>query len=303
MNTTEYIKNAPRDTFLYLLSIITLVASAVSFGTLVFGLINIAFPDPLQPYVSINYGSIRVALSALVVVFPVFYWVSRFLHKDVIANPEKRDAKIRRWLMYLTVFAAALVAIGDLVTLIYSFLQGDLTTPFLLKILTVFFIAGSSLFYYLSEVKNRVYPRLAFGTVIVVVVAAAVVLGFYKAGSPQSQRLIRFDQQKISSLQGIQSQLVYYWQQKGSLPADLTALNDSLSKFVVPTDPQTGASFEYHKTGTQTFQLCADFNRPSDESLSPRYYYGDENWQHGPGRTCFDRTIDQTLYPVKPIYQ
>ncbi len=296
MNTD--IKNAPRDTFLYLLSIITLVASAVSFGALVFGLINIGFPDPLQPYVSVNFGAIRVALATLIVVFPVFYWASAFLHKDVVANPEKRDAKIRRWLMYLTVFAAALVVIGDLVTLIYSFLQGDLTTPFLLKVITVFFIAGSSLSYYLSEVKNRSYPRKAFQILIVAVVVAAVVLGFYKAGSPQSQRLVRFDQQKVGDLQGIQSQLVYYWQQKGTLPSELTALNDPISSFMVPVDPQTGAPFEYHKTGAQAFQLCAQFNRVSEEGVA---YPSGDNWQHGEGKACFDRTIDQALYPpVKP---
>ena len=299
------IKNTPRDTFLYLLSIITLVASAISFGALVFGLIDIRFPDPLNPYASVNYGGIRMALATLIIVFPVFFWVSTFLHKDVVTNPEKRDSKLRKWLMYLTVFAAGLVVIGDLVTLIYNFLQGDLTTPFLLKILTVFFIAGSSFFYYLSEIRAHTYPRKAFQAVIVVVVAAAVVFGFYKAGSPASQRLIRFDQQKIGNLQNTQDRLVYYWQQKGSLPAALSELNDPISGFAVPSDPQTGEKYEYIRTGARAFQLCAVFNLPSqaDPSIAKPVFPPEQifyNWQHETGRSCFDRTIDPLLYPVKP---
>ena len=295
----ENTKNAPRDTFLYLLSIITLITSAVAFGSLVFGLINIWFPDALQPYASVNYTSIRLALATLIVSFPVFFWVSLFLHNDVTANPEKRDAKIRRWLMYLTVFAAGLVVIGDLVTLIYSFLQGDLTMPFVLKVLVVFFIAGSSLFYYLNEVKNRSYPRHVFRVLIIGVVVLAVVSGFYKAGSPQSQRLIRFDQQKVSDLSVIQNQLVYYWQQKGSLPANLSLLNDPISGFTSPIDPQSNQVYEYRLVSMKVFQLCAEFNKPSEGTPSYPVGYLD-NWQHSAGRVCFDRSIDSVLYPVKP---
>ncbi len=301
---TETTKNTPRDAFLYILSIIMLVASAISFGTLVFGLIDIAFPDKLQPYAFINYGAIRVALSTIIIVFPVYFWASRFLHKDVVAHPEKRESKIRRWLMYLTVFVAGLVVIGDLVTLVYNFLQGDIPTSFLLKVLTVFFIAGSSLFYYLSEVKNRVYPRKVFQILVVGVVSLMVVLGFYKAGSPQNQRLIRFDQQKEGHLSMIQDYIVHsYWQSKGALPVKLSDLNDPISSFSVPTDPQTDEQYGYRVLGVRSFQLCASFNLPSSEestrSISP--YYGINNWQHGTGTVCFDRTIDQTLYPVKPL--
>jgi len=240
------------------------------------------------------------------VLFPVFFWVSRFIHKDVTANPEKQDSKLRKWLMYLTVFAAALVVIGDLIALIYSFLQGDLTTPFILKVVTVFFIAGSSFFYYLSEIRSRKYPRTAFQAVIVAVVVLAVVFGFYKAGSPQNQRLVRFDQQIVNNLQMIQDRLVYYWQQKGSLPTNLAELNDPISGFSVPVNPQTGDQYEYRTTAARSFQLCAEFNVSSqnDQNIArpsypqnPTFY----NWEHNSGYSCFDRTIDPSLYPVKPV--
>lgn len=292
--------STPRDTFLYLLSLVTLIASAVSFGMLVYQFIDLKFPDVLQYGTSGNYATIRSALAALVVVFPVFYWVSRVIHRDVVAEPAKRNLRVRRWLMYLTVFIAGIVVIGDLVTLIRSYLNGDLTTAFLLKVLTILFIAGSALFYYLSELRNRSYPRNVFQVVIVAVVVLTVGFGFYTAGSPQNQRLIRFDEQKISDLQNIQNRIVYYWQQKGAIPATLDALNDPIGGFSAPRDPQSKSTYEYRVTGARSFELCANFNRPNtDASLT----YA-ENWQHDAGRVCFDRAIDQTLYPVnsqKPV--
>src|SRR3989344_4983040 len=137
-------KNTPRDVFLYLLSIITLIASAISFGVLVFQYINIYFPDIITDYyvsASAYFSQIRQALATLIVIFPVYVWVSRFLKKDVEANSEKRELKIRKWLLYFTVFAAALVIIGDLVALINTFLNGELTTRFILNVLAIIFIA------------------------------------------------------------------------------------------------------------------------------------------------------------------
>ena len=136
-------KNQPRDVFLYLLSIISLVASTIGIGILLFQYINVYFPDVISdPYFSPSnyYGTIRSALAALIVFFPVYLWVSRFLKKDIDENPEKRELKIRKWLLYLTLFVASLTIIGDLIALIYNFLNGELTLRFVYKILSIFFI-------------------------------------------------------------------------------------------------------------------------------------------------------------------
>mgnify|MGYP001564185816 FL=1 len=157
-------KNLPRDTFLYLLAIISLITVAVGFGMAAFNYIDYYFPDPATDYYRCagflgrclsNYESpIRQAMAMLIVVFPVFLWVSRFLRKDVEGHPEKRELKIRKWLLNLTLFAAALVIIGDFVTVVSNFLQGELTTRFILKALTIFFIAGSAFYYYLAQLKG-----------------------------------------------------------------------------------------------------------------------------------------------------
>lgn len=152
-------KTGPKDVFMHLLAIIALYASAGSFIALVFQYINILIPDVLQ--YGDYYGrvaanrAVRWSIAALVVVFPVYVFTNWYLNKDCSRTPEKRDFRLRKWLIYFTLFASALIIIGDLVTLIYNLLGGELTTRFLLKILTVFFTAGSVFYYYLWDLRRH----------------------------------------------------------------------------------------------------------------------------------------------------
>ncbi len=151
------VKTEPKDVFLHLLAIITLYASAVSFGSLLFDYINLAFPDALRGdyYVyAAAANSIRWSISMLVIVFPVYVFTTWFLHKGYAREPFRKSFRIRKWLVYLTLFIAALVIIGDFVGLIYNFLGGELTMRFFLKIFAVFFIAASMFIYYFWDMKR-----------------------------------------------------------------------------------------------------------------------------------------------------
>lgn len=154
-------KTSPKDVFLHLLAIIMLYVSAAEFLVLVFQYINLTFPDVLEMgnyyYGGENpaYGYIRWAVSTLIVVFPTYIITSRFLNKAYDAEPGKRNLRIRKWLIYFTLFVAALAIIGDLVTLVYTFLNGEFTMRFVLKVLAVFFVAGSIFYYYLSDLRQH----------------------------------------------------------------------------------------------------------------------------------------------------
>jgi len=304
-------KNLPRDVFLYLLSIVALGMLAVNFGTLLFQFVNIAFPDAITDqynYYSSSqyYQVIRWAVSSLVIVFPVFLWISRFLKKDIQAYPEKRELKIRKWLLYLTLFVAGVVVIGDLIALVYSFMQGELTLRFILKILSILFIASSVFFYYLNELRDEQRSTKVFSKVIIVLIGAGIVGGFIVAGSPQAQRLNRFDERRVQDLTSIQWQIVSYWQAKQQLPLNLDMLTDSLSGFKAPLDPETQAAYEYRTLSDKSFQICATFkkdnhdaslNQPKPMSSEASYGGVESNWVHDAGRVCFDRTIDPDKFP------
>ncbi len=308
-------KTLPRDVFFYLLSIISLVASAVSLGVLLFQYINIYFPDVISdPYFSPSnyYGTVHSALAALIVFFPVYFWVSIFLKRDLTANPEKRELKIRKWLLYLTLFIAGLAIIGDLIALVYNFLEGELTTRFILKIFSILVIAGSAFYYYTNELKDNQKKSggmMMFVWGAVAFVIGVVAAGFVIAGSPQSQRLVRFDERRVNDLQLIQGQIVTYWQNNNVLPQNLDQLRNDIYGISIPVDPKTGQVYEYQVVNDLEFKLCANFET-STSSKDSRFYkpsampivgypFKNETWDHGKSPTCFERNIDTQL--IKPL--
>lgn len=298
-------KSSPRDVFMHLLATIALYISAASFGTLVYQYIDLKFPDPL------GFGGtqdpIRWAIAALVIVFPAYLWVSWILARDVEALPEKAGLRVRRWLYAFTLFAAAVIIIGDLVALIFRFLNGDLTGRFILKVLTVLFIAGAVFLYYGWLFRTAIpalrHPRMRlFALGVIAIVAIATISGFFVSGSPFRERLRRFDERRVSDLVVIQAQIISYWQRKGALPGGLSDLDDSISGFRAPVDPETNEGYGYKETGDVNFELCADFKTASSEVQNgprmPYGPYGTDNWNHGTGRVCFERAIDPDLYRI-----
>jgi hypothetical protein len=307
----EIKRNIPRDLFLHLLAIVTLYWSSISFVTLLWQFINKFLPDALNSiyYFDYSLGLIRFSVSSLFIVFPLFIFVSWYLNKIYAKEAVVRESKIRKWLIYLTLFIAALIVVGDLVTVINSLLGGETTLKFILKALSVLLVAGFVFGYYLDDVRRETpaksgkYFAWATGSLVII----AIITSFFIIGSPQSARLIQFDQQKISDLQTIQNQIVYYYQSKEKLPNFLSDLNDTISSFKAPIDPQTNQPYEYNVINAEnlTFELCAVFNKEGSDKYGetkPMSVYTQtsgvpENWQHIAGRTCFERTIDKQLYP------
>ncbi len=148
---------SPKDVFLHLLAIITLYVSAGSFVALLFQYINILFPDRLLAadyyYLESAYSTIRWSIASLIVIFPVYIWISRFLQKEMARDHEKAKSKIRKWLIYFTLFLTAIAIIVDLVTLIFNLLGGEITMHFILKVLVVLFVASAIFTYYLWDLR------------------------------------------------------------------------------------------------------------------------------------------------------
>lgn len=301
---TKRPETSPKDFFLHLLSIVTLYASAISFSTLVFQCINFWFPDVLGGYYSSSsFEAMRWAIAMLIVFFPTHIATSMFLNKEYGVSPEKKELRIRKWLLYFTLFVTALIILGDLVALLLNFMRGELTIRFLLKVFTIFFVAGSIFGYYLWELKNKEFTKKVktFIYIVSIIAGIAIIAGFFIAGSPKTERARRFDEQRISNLQMLQSEIVNYWQRKQVLPENLDALNDSIKGFSAPTDPSTKKAYTYMVNGPEAFVLCATFetNSVGDDVNTPRTMYGgwEGNWDHKVGEECFSRSIDKDLYP------
>ena len=310
-------KTSPKDFFLWAGVIVALYGSIVSLIALLFEYINYAFPDALANYMDPYGGPIRTAMAAVIVLVPTLIVLLRIIRGTIEREPGKANIWVRRWALGLTLFIATVTILIDLITLINTFLGGEVTTRFELKVLMVFLIAIGVFLHFLADMKGYwiVNPKKAssVGIGVIVLAAAVIVSGFFVVGSPQHVRMLRYDAQKVSDLQNIQYQVVNYWQAKRALPPSLDAVADPISGMSIPSDPQSNAPYAYKAVNNLSFQLCATFNAPTPDTAGKGGYGNginvsyptpaggmSDNWQHGAGQACFDRTIDPQRYPALP---
>ncbi len=307
-------KTTPKDFFLWAGAMIMLYGSAVAFIRLVFDYINYTFPDALNNYYYADpyQGSMSLEIASLIVLFPVFLVLMRIIRKDIAKDPSRGEIWIRRWALYLTLFIAGLTIVGDLITLIYTFLSGsDITVRFLLKVVVVLLVTGGGFMHFIADLWGywKQYPSRAnsVGWGVGALILVTIVAGFFIIGTPWQARQYRLDDQRTQDLQNLQSQILSFYQSKQQLPSVLKQLEDPTLYFNVPVDPETGASYEYIKDADLGFQLCATFTAASrSQQINgrttpvPASYGGkgiSDNWQHGVGRTCFVRSIDPDFFP------
>ncbi len=296
--------SSPWDVFIHLLAVIALYVSVYAVLTLLFQYINLALPDPLDNNTFSN-REIRYAVSILIIFFPAYCWAWRRIEIDLAANPGKRSFWVRTCPIYLTLFLAGLLALGDLASLVYYFMNGEWTSRFLLKVGSILAVAGAVLWYYRDALRRApgVTSRVTkvFQWSATVAVGAVLVVGFVIAGPPARARHETLDAQRVRDLSVIQSKVVDYWANKGHLPVTLDELRDSISGYVPETDPESHQPYGYFVAGPTSFQLCADFQLASDEQQNPyamRYMrgIGPSNWSHDSGHVCYSRTIDPDVY-------
>jgi len=302
-------KSIVKDFFLNLATFVSLYWLSISFIVLVFQIINTIFPDNI--FTDTNAVS-TFSLSSVIILTPVFFYLAFQTNKEILKDPSKKDMWIRRWLIYITMFFAGIAIIADGIVLINFFLNGDLTTRFILKVLTILVIPGF-IFWYLRYSLNRDYSKGAYNKplaiTVMLIILATIVGSFYVVGTPSEKRAQRVDQERIQDLGQIQYEITVYWQAKEKFPENLDTLSDPLRGFITPVDPETGASYEYNIITEQTFELCATFTSEQKgmdaNNRVPYLYdgYTKETWNHDKGRVCFERTIDPDKYaPIKPIY-
>ncbi len=308
MEPNDKPKMTPKDFFVYLGTAISLYVSAGALLALLFSIINKVVPDALMPYYASTWatGGMRFAIATLLVSFPLYLVLSWFIRTDIARNVAKYHLAIRKWFVYLTLFAAGATIAGDLIALVNTYLGGEVSARFMWKMLSVLVVAGSIFAYYFYDLKRAVSNNTQVNKPLIAVailgVLGAIVAGFVVVGSPATIRALRFDEQRVNDLQSIQWQLIDYYQRRGALPETLALLKDDISGFHVPVDPETHEEYEYTRTsasGSHSFELCAVFNRADTTAESDMYrdpWSG--NFAHEAGHTCFTRTVDPLAYPL-----
>lgn len=313
----ENAKATPKDFFLWAGAMVALYGGIIAFISLIFSYINYAMPDTaLGYYYADAYSSISYEMASLIVLAPLCLVLMRIIRREIAQDPSRAQVWVRRWALFLTLFIAGATIAIDLIVLLNTFLSGEeLSARFLLKALVVLLVAGGGFMHFIADLwgywaKNPAYARYV-AWAVGLLVAISIVSGFFIVGSPSQARQYRLDEQRVSDLQNIQSQLVAYWQSKQKLPANLNELNDPLSYFALPKDPTTGEDYGYRTTNAPganpSFEICATFAAASRDATARdtaapatvAVHKGGtmDSWTHGAGQTCFERTIDPELYP------
>ncbi|MCL5435611.1 MAG: DUF5671 domain-containing protein [Patescibacteria group bacterium] len=296
------------EIFINFLSFILLGIVAGGLGTLFFQVINRYFADQLAATSysigQVNIPAIHYAIASLFVGFPLYYWAEHFWFRGFAGNPEKIESRLSKWLTYIVLLAAAGTIIGDLITVIFNFLQGELSPRFYLKALTILVIAAFIFGFYFLERKKIQYKKpipiaylRAIGGAATVIVAVAIVLGFMAGGTPGNERLRQLDIATAQNLSQISNAVSSYAMSQGQLPADLTELknNATYSYYFSNVSMDKLPDYPYRVIDSTHYELCGTFNLSTVNAQALPYNYDYSVWSsHPAGEVCKELAV--TLY-------
>lgn len=302
-------QNLAKYTFLYLLSLVTLVMVSMAVGNLWFELINKFVADPLQNFSGgFDPNSIKIGIATLIIAAPIYFVTTRMIVKSVAAGSLDKDAAPRRWLSYLIILVSSFVMLGFLISVLFSFLDGELTLRFALKALIALILAGGIFGFYFYDVRrDKIEAKdkvvLYFGAASLALVIISLVTSFFFVESPREARSRKHDQTLISNFDQIDSSLNSYYVENKKLPANLSTLVNE-KRYITESatkDPSTGEAIEYKVLADKKYQLCATF-LTSTIGVNPNLDFTVTRWPHKAGKECLEQQIFQEDgTPVKPL--
>ena len=272
---------------------------------LIFSIINLSFADAADSVWQIESysSSARLGIAMTLVFFPTYLILTRFVNTSRRKNTDSSYLTLTKWLIYLSLLVGGAVLLGDMVAIILTFLEGEITIRFILKAFAVLVVVGAAFCYYLLDARgywiDRERQSIMFGGAALVLVLIALVFGFMHIETPTEVREGKLDAVQVQDLQNIQWRIQEYLLLNEQLPESLTEVFDVVP---LPVAPENRPAYRYEVT-TDGFALCATF---STESRTNEFYYYDrpmaapieksiilnpDNWEHGTGEVCFERKV------------
>lgn len=286
-------------------SVVTLYLSLSFLLVLLFGLINLIYPDATEGSWAIESAasSIRLGIAMTIVFFPTYLILTRLVNKARRKDAQAKYLGLTKWLIYLSLLVGGLALLVDLVVVIMTFLEGEITQRFIYKAFSVLVVVGAAFHYYLLDAKGywlkQEQKSILFGIGALIIVSLSVIFGFTHIEAPTEVREQKLDATQITDLQNIQWRIQDYLTLNGSLPATLADIEKQIP---IQTAPEGRPAYSYAVTDTG-FKLCATFaktSQPDEFSFAGPITVGKEekgiilnpdNWEHGTGEVCFERVV------------
>ncbi len=294
--------NSPKFAFYYLLALVALIFTAIATGQMIFQIINQNLPDIFGQY-GTDFSSevLKFAISAILIAAPVFYVISNLIYKHLFKGDMAKDSGIRRWLTYFILLVSAVIIIVFLIITVNNFLNGEWTSKFLLKMLTVIGLAAIVFSFYLYDIKRPevlkkkdVVFKIYFGASLALILAAFIG-SLFIVETPTAARNRRVDEKIINNFYNIESAVNSYYNTNQKLPATLDDLKKESLAADSLIDPTTREVFGYEPGSGVNYQLCANFRTDNKNSQDAIYQYLDQNKRHLAGYQCLDFKLQLQL--------
>jgi hypothetical protein len=292
--------HTPRNVVLQIGALIAMYISASFLITLIFGIINSIYTVDSDTYWEIEQASesVRLGIAMLVVFFPTFIILTRLVQQSRRKAGTSVYETVTKWLIYLSLLLGGLLFLGTLVTVLYTFLNGDITERFIYKALTVIAVTGAAFHYYLLDARNYWVKRedasILFAIGVGIIVCTAIAFGFRYIETPAVAREMKLDETQIADLTSMQWQIIaHYTNSSSTLPVSLDEAYDGMTP---PTAPAGREEYSYSTTD-DGFTLCATFSREYTNEFPDTYIdptnplKNPNNWNYKAGRHCFKRLV------------
>ncbi|RLC38639.1 hypothetical protein DRH27_01780 [Candidatus Falkowbacteria bacterium] len=296
---TNQTNNAAKFAFFYMLSLVALIFMALSTGMIIFQIINKHIADILNEY-SGRYSdnAMKFAISALVISAPIFFFTMWQICKSLFSGVLEKDSGVRRWLTYFILLVSSVVMIGWLIATLNGFLNGELSTKFLLKAITAIGIAAAIFTFYfydikrdeVKEKKDKVVNIYFYASLVIVVAVFAASL--FTVESPTETRSRKFDNMILDNFSQIDSAINEYYRGNEKLPENLEILKEEYSYIDEKDtkDPVSGEQYGYNKLEDDKYELCAIFRTSNKNDNTADYNYK-EQWPHDAGEQCLSKRV------------
>lgn len=287
--------------FIIIFSLVALGFTAFAIGITFFVLIEKYVVDPLNPVSYWDYDSLKFSIASLVITTPIYIVLINYVQKYLSNGRLNINSHVRKWLSYLTILVSSLVIIGELISVIMNFLDGELTLMVSLKLLTVILIAIGILLYSIfdirrEELKGRNMLRIVFNSIIIPLSIITLIIAGVLMESPSHARYRRIDEQTLNKLNEIKYGISNYNSEYGQLPETLEILQKADRVYLYVEDFNSldeNHPIKYTITDEDSYSLCADFNLSTEEieKYGSSYNYYEDVLDHEAGYQCFDLDV------------
>jgi hypothetical protein len=148
------------DSFEHLLLFISLFILMVALQSTLHLYVEYWLPSPLEDaklnssLFELNLVLLRFYIAGLIISYPIFAFLFLKITRRTMEFPVVRELKSRKLLTYLTLFLTFILLVFNAFSIVYNFLDGNVSLNFILHFLITGAVNGLVFIYYLHQIRE-----------------------------------------------------------------------------------------------------------------------------------------------------